>query len=161
MRQAADFAIPAPARMARLLVLVALSACAVRAQPVVGSRAVGPAPLAVEVGPDVLVLARGGEWRAPPGLYWTGVALDVTVLAAGTYGVVLGAQLLAASDDPDVGAGAFAGAIFGPFVIAVGGLMAGASLYDLIRVLTGADPALAHLFDPTRPLPGSRPYPFP
>ena len=137
-----------------LAVLLVSAAASASAQPV--------APRVLDATDAVgLPLGSSDEWEAPRVLYWAGVALDATALAAGAYTVVLGALLVDASDADDAGAGAFAGAVFGPFFLILGSAVVGVTAYDLIRVLRGDDPALARVFDPTRPLPPPGPPRFP
>ena len=147
----------------RALVLAVLASSGALSQPVVTSLAVGPAvpgaePLAVRV-----VVAGADEWEAPPALYWGGVGLDAVVLAGGTYVLVQGLRLLDIADEEGAGAGGFVVAMFGGIFAGVGVTAMGISGYDLVRVLAGDDPALARLFDPTRPVPGPPlpPYPSP
>ena len=145
----------------RTLILALLAASAAVAQPVVSSSAVPVAALGAE--PLAARVAAADGWEAPSGLYWAGVGLDVTVLAGGAYVLVQGLRLLDAAGREDAGAGGIVVAMFGAMGVGVGVGTVALSGYDLVRVLAGDDPALARLFDPTRPVPPAppRPYPYP
>ena len=141
--------------MRLILLALVIAALPVAAQPV--------AVHVLDVTDAVGIPLEEGAWEAPPALYWAGVTLDVAALGSGAYLVVVGAQLAGAADDDEAGAGAFVGALFGPFFLILGSAMVGVSTYDLIRVLRGDNPALARAFDPDRrlPPPGPPRYPIP
>ena len=149
--------------MTRLLLVAVFAACAASAQPVVNSRAVGAEVPNVALAASPGRVAAPAQWAAPPGLYWAVVAVDAAALAGGAYLLVQGVRLLGLAGDESAGFGAVPVAMFGGMALGVG---AGAVVwggYDAVRVLSGDDPALARLFDPTRPPPAvpPRPHPFP
>ncbi|WP_420456602.1 hypothetical protein [Rubrivirga sp.] len=114
------------------------------------------ASLRAELDLDDAGLLVAADWEAPPVLYWAGVAVDVGVLVGGAYVLVQSARLLAAADDGPW-PGQLPAVLFGSMGVVIGVTTVGFAVYDLVRVLRGDDPALARLFDPTRPLPGGGP----
>ena len=103
--------------------------------------------------------SRHPDWDAPPSLYWTGVALEVGVLAGGGYLLVQGVRALSVVDEAGLAAPVIL--ILGGVLTLTAGTAVGLAATDLVRVLRGDDPALARLFDPTRPRPIPPRYPVP
>lgn len=144
--------------MRRLLAVAALCLAA----PAVGQPVAGPtaptvdAALRADLG--LAAPAPAADREAPPALYWAGVGFDVAAVAGGTYLLVQGARLLAASDDVEW-AGQVPAVLFGTLGVTLGALAAGFGGYDLVRVARGADPMLARALDPSRLPPGGTPNP--